>query len=593
MFRKIQLTYFKKVTARSIVVLFSFMPLISLAQTPPTYNVSGAINGARGSVQIVDIQTGKSAAVSASRPGFSLKDYLAGQSYNLTLTAPAYQTCNFAGTAKSGTIGSSHVGGILINCTDNAYTLSGTVNFPESIQADGVVIADSKGNSVPVSLSSPDFSLPGYVYDERYSVKIFKAPPHLNCSPISGISGTVKGSIANLIFKCTENIYEVDVTVRSLEDKLVITNKDLGVDKTATRDKPTVKFKGYIHGQVPKLVIPKDVTRNGVKEDNQQYQVCKFETSTVGAVNNGNFIHPEIICKDKEFYISGQARNLKGDLRITDDEKNDRIGITLNQSKTEYKFENKGFTYPNSFALKVLQQPEHQRCTFDRISGDFRAGQGTGYTNGNIVNNQITCIDNLYSLLGTVKGYTSTGLVLEDGKTTINISKSKLSFAFDKYKYKADDNYEVTINTQPKDQKCRVLNGKGVVKGETSGIKVECQDDLAAAGFDAGIDGRGRLVNVPLKVASKSPSQEICEGTIEWGDGVIDHIKKCGSEFSFKHQYNAEKDYLIRVKVTKPSSIAGETTLNVPVRKSKQCVVPGPNGTTIDGFMDGFEAVIP
>lgn len=95
--------------------------------TAPRYTLSGSIKGL-DSGETVTLADAAGASVTVPADGaFSFPTSIAtGSSYTVSIsTQPIGQTCNVTG--GSGTIGSTNVANVAVACTNNLYTIGGTV----------------------------------------------------------------------------------------------------------------------------------------------------------------------------------------------------------------------------------------------------------------------------------------------------------------------------------------------------------------------------------------------------------------------------------------------------------------------------------
>lgn len=163
---------------------------------PPTYTVGGTVTGLTGAVTLAnngsDLQT-----ISANGP-FAFANRLAGGgTFGASVTAqPANQTCTVAG--GSGTVASSNVTSIAVNCVTNTFTVGGTVSG-----LDGSVTLTNNGGDARTLTTSGSFAFAtGLTNGAAYAVAVGTQPANQRCVVTNG-SGTVTGAnISNVTVSC-------------------------------------------------------------------------------------------------------------------------------------------------------------------------------------------------------------------------------------------------------------------------------------------------------------------------------------------------------------------------------------------------------
>ena len=124
--------------------------------------------------------------------------------------------------------------------------------------------------------------------------------------------------------------------------------------------------------------------------------------------------------------------------------------------------------YGETYKVEVKTQPRHQTCEVLRDSGT--AGQMA------TVQVYVRCLQNEYTLGGTVSGLTADGLVLANGTSggVVAIAKNATTFVFPAT-VKDGATYGVTVLTQPTGLVCNVANGVGTMgEAKVSNLVVTC-----------------------------------------------------------------------------------------------------------------------
>ena len=155
------------------------------------------------------------------------------------LTQPAHQTCEV--TNASGTVGTTDVTDVQVNCTDNSYFIGGTVS---GLAATGLVLQNNDADDLPIT-DNGGFVFPQpLLHGSPYQVTVAGLPNEQNCQVNQG-SGVIDGDdVVDVDVRCVTNTYLIGVSVTGLTgpgllmqnngaDDLVITQN--GVTPFATR----------------------------------------------------------------------------------------------------------------------------------------------------------------------------------------------------------------------------------------------------------------------------------------------------------------------------------------------------------------------
>ena len=142
---------------------------------------------------------------------------------------------------------------------------------------------------------------------------------------------------------------------------------------------------------------------------------------------------------------------------------------------------NGSFSFPNSiakngsYAVTVGTQPAGQVCTVSN-------GTGTGLV-ANVSNVQVSCIDDTYTVSGTVSGLgAGKQLILQNNLSDPTTISASGGFKFNT-NVPLNGSYSVTVSSQPTGQMCTVSNGTGSgVAGNISNVQVTCSDNSYSIG---------------------------------------------------------------------------------------------------------------
>jgi hypothetical protein len=128
----------------------------------------------------------------------------------------------------------------------------------------------------------------------------------------------------------------------------------------------------------------------------------------------------------------------------------------------------KSLEYGTIYDITVKSNPLHQQCSV--VNGKDSAGRFA------VIDVIVGCIDNAYSIGGTISGLTADGLVLANGSTATPaaIAKDATSYVFpEAIVYGVS--FGVTVLQQPTGLFCTVANGAGVMgDAKVDNINIAC-----------------------------------------------------------------------------------------------------------------------
>ena len=150
------------------------------------YHVGGTVSGLVGTGLVLQDNAGDDFTVSADGAFTFATTVASGATFTVAVktqpTGPA-QTCQLSGA--SGTIGSSDVSSVVVNCATNSYTVGGTVS---GLAGTGLVLQNNGGNDLTVTANGTvAFSTPLPSGDAfAVTVKTQPTAPTQTCSVTRG-----------------------------------------------------------------------------------------------------------------------------------------------------------------------------------------------------------------------------------------------------------------------------------------------------------------------------------------------------------------------------------------------------------------------
>ena len=125
-----------------------------------------------------------------------------GASYDISVTTqPTGLNCSVSNGA--GTMPASNVTNVLVTCSDQTYTLGGTISGLGS--ASGLVLTNEGTDATTILANATTFTMSAAVpYGAPYSVAVQSSPADLSCSVSSGGTGTMPAAnVTNVAVSCT------------------------------------------------------------------------------------------------------------------------------------------------------------------------------------------------------------------------------------------------------------------------------------------------------------------------------------------------------------------------------------------------------
>lgn len=195
-----------------------------------SFSVGGNINGLSGTV-VLQNNLGDNLTLTSEGP-FTFSTAIAdGATYSVTvLTGPSEQTCT--ATHNTGIINGSNVTNVVVTCSENAYTVGGTVTGLTGT----VVLQNNAGDDLSLSADGIfTFSTP--VADTAgYDISVLTQPLEQVCV-VNDALGTIEGAdVTNVEVTCTNSDASISVSDSPLT---LLTNGPTG-SLTITNDSLTV-----------------------------------------------------------------------------------------------------------------------------------------------------------------------------------------------------------------------------------------------------------------------------------------------------------------------------------------------------------------
>jgi alpha-tubulin suppressor-like RCC1 family protein len=441
-----------------------FLASCGSASTATTYAISGTISGLSSSGLVLQDNGGDNLSVSAGSNTFVFPTALvSGVNYAVTvLTQPASpaQTCVVA--FGTGTVTAS-VADIQITCTDNTFTLGGTVS---GLSGTGLVLQDNGSNNLSISANG-SFSFPTPIpRGNGYNVTVLTQPtnPAQTCDVTNGFGTNINGNASDILVTCftTTVIYTISGNVSGLSGTgLVLQNNSgnnlpISTNGNFTFSTPIASGSTY---SVTVLTQPSNPAQNCV-------------VTAGGGTANANVAGIQVTCTTVPFTIGGTITGLTSSGLVLQDNGGDSLPVSA--AATSFTFDTL-VPSGSSYAVTVLTQPSGPTCFVTNGSGTVASASVTNIT--------INCSGSSFNISATASGLLpNTSVVLQDnGGDNLTISANNIATNFNT-PLAGGASYAVTVLTQPAGATCTVgANASGKVASANINVAVTCGTVMAAA----------------------------------------------------------------------------------------------------------------
>lgn len=387
----------------------------------PVYFVGGSIAGLTGALaQPIELALGNGVTQSFAGGSFRFSQALeTGNSYNVSIAElPVGFECTVFN--ESGTIASSDVTDIVVNCVRQRFTVTGSV----SGHTDRVVVSFNDTLNETISAEQGLFNFGEFNFGQNYRLSIDQTPFGQNCS-ISNAVGIVTSNIAASVFCSNDPTYQIGGRISGLNGSISLLNN--GTDEITLTQAGDFDF-----GQ--RLL---ESTAYAVTIAQQPVgQICAV-TNATGTVGTSDIESVRVACDPIEYAVSVRATGLVD---------NDSLSLNLNGTATEVSGDTSDLTIEHGNALTVSGSlPEKYECEgFDRGIGSVESDQDY------LIECQLTNHDLTIAVTGLV-GSDTLSLSL-DGGASVAVGNSGVTQSF---VYGSD--IEITESTQNSKYSCAGL----------------------------------------------------------------------------------------------------------------------------------------
>jgi uncharacterized repeat protein (TIGR03803 family) len=389
-----------------------------------------------------------------------------GSSYSVTVqTQPTGETCSVAG--GTGTIQSANVANVVVTCSNQAYSLEGSIS---GLNGPGLVLANGT-DTLAVNPGATNFTMPAAVaYTSSYAITIKTQPPGLACSVGNGVGTMPAGAVTNVTVTCTDQPFSLGGTISGLGNNAGLTLINGGdtlvvAAGSVSFTMPTQVAFGSPYS-VAVLTAPTGLTCTAGNP-----------SATMPA---GNVTAVIIACSDRSYTVGGTITGLaSGGMVLANG--SDTLAVKPGASSFTMPT---SVAYTSAYAVTLQTQPTGLTCSVS--NGESTMGTAA------VTNIAITCSANTYTVGGTISGLTAGGLVLLDnGGDPTSLSSNAAQFTMNTG-VPYGGAYAITVQTPPTGLVCSVSNGVAIMgAADVTSVSIACGSNFSLLYSFAGGSGDG------------------------------------------------------------------------------------------------------
>jgi uncharacterized repeat protein (TIGR03803 family) len=431
-----------------------------------------------------------------------------GTSYSVTVQRqPTGETCTVAG--GTGTIQSANAANVVVTCSNQAYSLEGTIS---GLNGPGLVLANGTDTLV-VSSGATSFTMPAPVaYTSSYVLTVQTQPPGLACAVGNGAGSMPASAVTNVTIACTDQPFSLGGTISGLGNNagLTLTN---GSDALAVTAGST------------SFTMPTPVafgSRYSVAVQTAPAGLTCTASNASGTMPAGNVAGVVIACSDQSYTVGGTISGLVSSGMVL---VNGSDTLAVNPGVSSFTMPTV-VAYTSAYAVTVQTQPTGLTCSVSNGTGTMSSAA--------VTNIAITCSANTYTVGGTISGLTASGLVLLDnGGDATTVSANATQFTMNTG-IAYGSAYAITVQTPPAGLVCSVSNGTSTMgAADVTSVSIACMSNFTLLHSFAGGSGDGED---PYHILIQASDGDFYGSTLDGGTsngGTIYEIAPSGTETVF------------------------------------------------------------
>ena len=325
------------------------------------FTVGGAVTNLAGGGLTLSLNAGAATLVVGNSGTFSFPSTLpSGMTYAVTVasqpTGPS-QTCSV--TAGAGTIVSSDISSIAVDCVTDTHAIGGTVT---GVVGMGLTLEDNLGDDLAI-MADGTFVFPTNVSSgQGYSVTVSANPtnPWQTCLVSNGSGGVTSSDITNVAVTCTTDSHQVGGTISGLASTVTLQNNS---ESLVLNSNGAFVF--------PSTVLSGDVYAVTVtSQPTNPTQTCTV-TSGAGKIAGAAITGITVSCVTNSYPIGGTASGLLGAGLTLEDNGGDDLLVSANGTFTFATPVPSGSNY--QVTIKTQPSTPTQTCTLGGATGAIGA----------------------------------------------------------------------------------------------------------------------------------------------------------------------------------------------------------------------------
>ncbi len=217
-------------------VTSSAVTSVTVVCSTESYLISGTINGLAGLGLVLQNNGSDNLSINSDGTFTFSTPVASGSNYTVTiLTQPSSpaQTCSVSN--GTGTVTSSAVTDVAVNCIMNTYTIGGSVS---GLSGSGLVLQNNGGDDLTVTANGSFTFSTLAASGSTYTVTVLTQPssPAQTCTVGSGTGSVTSSDITNVTISCVTNQYSIGGTVTGLSGTGLVLQNNGSDDLTVTAD---------------------------------------------------------------------------------------------------------------------------------------------------------------------------------------------------------------------------------------------------------------------------------------------------------------------------------------------------------------------
>ncbi len=430
------------------------------------YKVGGSISGLSGSVSLSS-DSGETLMLSTNGDFSFINLIDAAATYNISIaTQPAGQTCNVQNAQGTANF---DVNNISINCSNNTYTVSATVN---GLTENTTLVLLNNADDATAITADGSFTFSNLVNElDGYNVTVQSQPASQVCTVANGSAMPVTQNVTDVQISCVEKTYTISVTVNGLASGSVAQDLVLLNNSNETL---TVTQNGNLSFT---LRVTATQGYSVTVQSQRSGQTCSVVNGASASISQD--VTLQVNCSDNTYTVAGNVSGLSSGNSVA----------LLNKSTDATTITDDGsFVFAGAvselggYAVTIQTQPAGQTCTVTN-------GSAASITQ-NVTNVAVSCVINTYTVGGNISGLAAgeSAVLLNNGGDALTVGVNS-GFTF-RAVLNEGDNYNVTVQNSPAGKLCAVTNGAGnSIAFDITQVSVACAPLYTISGAVKGLNG--------------------------------------------------------------------------------------------------------